>query len=237
MVTNVQEAIDWIHSKLKFGVKPGIDRMNYILDRLGNPHQKSKYVHIAGTNGKGSTLTFLNEIVQSANYSVGTFTSPYIEYFNERISVNGRMISDDELVTLVNIVAPIVDEMKHAELGEATEFEIITAMMFYFFAELNPVDLVIVETGLGGLYDSTNVIKPIISIITNIGFDHTDILGDTIEEICRQKAGIIKNEVPVVTAVENQEALNVIEKQATLTLSSLYTLHKRVTVACKSGNL
>jgi dihydrofolate synthase/folylpolyglutamate synthase len=140
-----------------------------------------KTVHIGGTNGKGSTVTFLRSILEAGGYSVGTFTSPYIEQFNERISVNGKPISDEEVLELTNVIAPLADELEDTELGGPTEFEVITAMSFYYFANVNQVDIVLYEVGLGGRFDSTNIIQPIASIITNIGLDHTNILGHSYE--------------------------------------------------------
>lgn len=173
-----------------------------------------KAVHIGGTNGKGSTVTFLRSILEASGYTVGTFTSPYIEQFNERISVNGKPITDQDILDLTNIILPLADELEETELGGPTEFEVITAMSFYYFAKMNPVDIVIYEVGLGGRFDSTNIIQPLVSVITNIGLDHTNILGNTYEEIAFEKAGIIKEGTPIFTAVKRPEALKVIEEQA-----------------------
>jgi dihydrofolate synthase / folylpolyglutamate synthase len=214
MFTTYQEALDWIHGRLRLGIKPGLKRMEWMMDKLGNPERKIKTVHIGGTNGKGSTLTFLRAILQTAGYTVGTFTSPYIEQFNERISVNGVPISDEDILRLTNIILPLADELEETDLGGPTEFEVVTAMSFDYFSEIHPVDLVLYEVGLGGRFDSTNIISPLLSIITNIGLDHTNILGNTYEEIAFEKAGIIKPNTPVITAVKQPGALKVIEEQA-----------------------
>ena len=191
-------SIDWIHSRLKFGIKPGLSRIIYLLDQLDNPQNKLKTVHIAGTNGKGSTVTFLANILQQYGLKVGTFTSPYIEIFNERIAINGRFISDQELDDVVAVIKPIVLKMdEDAALVNITEFEILTAIGFYYF-HVQAVDIALIEVGLGGLYDSTNVITPLVSAITTIGLDHQEILGDTVAKIAKEKAGIIKPAVPVV---------------------------------------
>lgn len=191
-------SIDWIHSRLKFGIKPGLSRIEHLLEKLDNPQNKLKTVHIAGTNGKGSTVAFLSNILQQYNLKVGTFTSPYIEIFNERIAVNGRFISDDELDEIVGVIKPLVLAMDQDEqLVNITEFEILTAIGFYYFQQ-QAVDIALIEVGLGGLYDSTNVITPLVSAITTIGLDHQDILGNTLEKIASEKAGIIKSGVPVV---------------------------------------
>lgn len=168
MFTTYKEALEWIHARLRLGIKPGLKRMEWMMERLGHPETKIKTVHIGGTNGKGSTVTFLRSILEAGGYTVGTFTSPYIEQFNERISVNGKAITDAELLQLTNIIRPLANELEETELGGPTEFEVITAMAFHYFANMNKVDIVIFEVGLGGRFDSTNIIQPLASIITNI---------------------------------------------------------------------
>lgn len=188
--------------------------MAWMLEKLGDPQKKIKAIHIGGTNGKGSTVAYCRSILIESGYEVGTFTSPYIEQFNERISLNGVPISDGEITQLVNIIKPLSDELEETELGSPTEFEIITAMAIYYFGIMNPVDITIFEVGLGGRYDSTNVIEPIMTIITNVGMDHTQILGNSLEEIAYEKAGIIKQNVPIFTAVNDEKAFKVIQKEA-----------------------
>ncbi|RSD23325.1 bifunctional folylpolyglutamate synthase/dihydrofolate synthase [Mesobacillus subterraneus] len=224
MFDTYEHAIDWIHARLRLGIKPGLTRMEWMLERLGHPERQIKTIHVGGTNGKGSTVTFLRSILQSAGYRVGTFTSPYFEQFNERISINGQPISDQELIELTNVIKPLADELDKTELGGPTEFEVITAMSMYYFAKMSPVDVVIYEVGLGGRFDSTNVIHPLLSIITSIGLDHTAILGDTYGEIAFEKAGIIKNGVSVITGVKQAEALEVIRKKARESRSPMYQL-------------
>lgn len=187
MFTAYEEALEWIHSRLRLGMKPGLQRMEWMMEKLGHPERRIKSVHIGGTNGKGSTVTFLRSILQEAGYSVGTFTSPYFENFNERISLNGTPIGDEDLVQLANDIYSLAVELEQTELGGPTEFEIITAMAFQYFGHVRPVDLVLFEVGLGGRYDSTNIIYPVLSIITSIGLDHTAILGDTYEKIAFEK--------------------------------------------------
>lgn len=218
-------SIDWIHSRLKFGIKPGLSRIEYLLQALDNPQDKLKTVHIAGTNGKGSTVTFLSNILQQHGLSVGTFTSPYIEIFNERIAINGHFITDQELDDVVAVIKPLVLKMDEDEaLSNITEFEILTAIGFYYFNEKS-VDIAIIEVGLGGLFDSTNVITPLVSAITTIGLDHQDILGDTLAKIANEKAGIIKQGVPVVIGSPigmPDEAYDVIVHIAKLKNAPLY---------------
>jgi dihydrofolate synthase / folylpolyglutamate synthase len=231
MFATYEEALDWIHARLKLGMKPGLKRMEWMMERLGNPEKDQKTVHIGGTNGKGSTVTFLRSILQAGGYTVGTFTSPYIEQFNERISVNGKPIHDEELLQLANVIRPLADELDETELGGPTEFEVITAMAFYYFGRLNPVDIVIYEVGLGGRFDSTNIVLPMLSVITNIGLDHTNILGSTHEEIAFEKAGIIKKDTPVFTAVKHLGALGVIEKKAAEMNPPLFQINKDFSVS------
>ncbi|WNB93261.1 folylpolyglutamate synthase/dihydrofolate synthase family protein [Bacillus sp. NEB1478] len=213
MLKSYNEALTWIHSLLKFGIKPGLKRVEWLLERTGNPENKLKCIHVAGTNGKGSTVAYLRSMFNTAGYSAGTFTSPYLISFNERISMDGNPIEEDELLRFARLLKPLVEEVSQTSLGSPTEFEVITVISLLYFAEKKP-DIVIYEVGLGGLYDSTNVITPILSLITNIGFDHMGILGDTLEEIAFQKAGIIKEEVPVISTVDQDLAVKVIKKKA-----------------------
>jgi dihydrofolate synthase / folylpolyglutamate synthase len=207
------EALSWIHGLLKFGIKPGLKRVQWLLNKTGNPEKKIKAIHIAGTNGKGSTVSYLRNIFNEAGYRAGTFTSPYLISFNERISIDGEPIMDSVLLEYAKVIRPFVEELADSSLGSPTEFEVITVISLLYFADQQP-DIVIYETGLGGLYDSTNVITPLLSMITNIGYDHMAILGETIGEIAYQKSGIIKENIPVVTTVEQEEALEVIKEQA-----------------------
>ncbi|MBC1476832.1 bifunctional folylpolyglutamate synthase/dihydrofolate synthase [Listeria welshimeri] len=206
-----EEALEWIHGTLRLGIKPGLARMEYIMEKLNHPEKANKWIHIAGTNGKGSTLTFIRNCIEEAGYTTGTFTSPYIETFNERISVNGKPISDDKILILANRMKPIAEELKNTIYGPPSEFEIITAMMFLYFAEYDSIDIGIIEVGLGGRLDSTNILLPLVSVITTIGMDHMELLGNTIEEIASEKAGIIKSGTPVISGVIQSEAQEVIK--------------------------
>ncbi|WP_338451463.1 folylpolyglutamate synthase/dihydrofolate synthase family protein [Niallia oryzisoli] len=230
MFQTYEEALHWIHSRLRLGIKPGLSRMEWMMEKLDHPEQKIKSVHIGGTNGKGSTVTYLRSILEQAGYETGTFTSPYIEQFNERISRNGIPITDEEIVKLANAIYPLSIELEATELGGPSEFEIITAMAMYYFAEMHPVDVVIFEVGLGGRFDSTNVIHPLLAIITNIGLDHTQFLGNTYEEIAFEKAGIIKREKSLITAVKQPGAREVIMKRAMEMNAPVYLLNKDFTI-------
>ncbi|MBC2267505.1 bifunctional folylpolyglutamate synthase/dihydrofolate synthase [Listeria sp. FSL L7-0083] len=221
-----QEALDWIHGTLRLGIKPGLARMEYIMEKLNHPEKANKWVHIAGTNGKGSTLTFIRSSLEEAGYKTGTFTSPYIETFNERISVNGIPVSDQMILDLANRIKPIAEELEKTVYGPPSEFEIITAMMFLCFAEYEPIDIGIIEVGLGGRLDSTNVLTPLISVITTIGMDHMEFLGNSIEQIAGEKAGIIKPGIPVISGVVQKEAQEVIINNAVKNNSNVAWLNK-----------
>ncbi|WP_031544648.1 bifunctional folylpolyglutamate synthase/dihydrofolate synthase [Salinicoccus luteus] len=199
-----QEGLNWIHERMKFGIKPGVRRMEWMLGRLENPERNINGIHVVGTNGKGSTVSYMRNALNRNGYTVGTFTSPYIETFNERISVDGTPISDDDIVHLVNIVKPVSEALEaETDLGTATEFEIITMMMFVYFGSVRSVDYVVVEAGLGAKNDSTNVFQPIMTVLTSIGLDHTSILGDTLLDIAKDKSGVIKPGVPLVFSVKD----------------------------------
>ncbi|QDK71266.1 bifunctional folylpolyglutamate synthase/dihydrofolate synthase [Lactococcus protaetiae] len=218
----VEEAVEWIHSRLKFNIRPGLSRVAALLKLLGNPENELSMIHIAGTNGKGSTVAFTRSIFMQAGFKVASFTSPFIETFGERMSINAQPIPDDKLVYYVKLIKPLVEQLDVDEqLSGITEFEIITAMAFKYFAD-ESVDIAVIEVGLGGLLDSTNVITPVVSGITTIGLDHIDILGSTLEEIAAQKAGIIKPGIPVVTGNIVHEALQVILETARKNVARLY---------------
>ncbi|MEX2104197.1 MAG: folylpolyglutamate synthase/dihydrofolate synthase family protein [Bacilli bacterium] len=219
---HVDEAISWIHSLLPRGIKPGLRRMEWLMERLDHPERRLKFIHIAGTNGKGSTASYLAHILQEANYDVGLFTSPYIEKFTNRIKYNGQDISNEDLVAMCNLLKPLVDECEQTELGSPTEFEVITAIAIQYFAKVSCPYFVVFETGLGGRLDSTNIITPLVSVITNIGYDHMNILGDTLPEIALEKAGIIKSGVPVVSGVTQPEVIDAITRVAKEKQSPIY---------------
>lgn len=210
-----QEALTWIHSTMKFGIKPGLKRMEWLLAQLGQPQNKIKGIHVVGTNGKGSTVNYLQNIFSTSNYQVGTFISPYLENFNERIAINGQMISNEALIDLVKRVKPIVERLpEETTLGHATEFEIITTMMFVYFGDVHPVDIVIIEAGLGGLYDSTNIFKPLAVVCTSIGLDHQNILGQSYLEIAEQKVGVLKKGVPFIFATDRSDVRHLFTQAA-----------------------
>lgn len=210
MKMNYDEAMSYIKNTAKFGSKYGLERTEKILELLGSPNKKLKCIHIAGTNGKGSTTAMLSEVLKEAGYKVGMYISPYLEEFEERIQINGQNISKEDLAKVVTEVSAAVDEIIDLGYEHPTEFEIITCTMFKYFYE-ERIDYAVVEVGLGGRLDSTNVITPILSIITSISYDHMKILGDTLDKIAYEKAGIIKEGVPLVLYPQEEESLKVIK--------------------------
>ena len=203
-------AVSKIHEFLRFGSVLGLERMNALLEKLGNPQDDLKVIHVAGTNGKGSICRYVYEVLQAGGYKTGLYTSPFLEVFNERIEFNGAYISDEDLEIYTDKVIAKAREMVAEGLESPTEFEIVTAIAFLYFAE-KQADYVVLEVGLGGTGDSTNVVKnPLACIIASISLDHTDRLGNTIEAIAREKAGIIKAGRPVISSTDNNKARNVI---------------------------
>ncbi len=226
-----REALKWIHGLSRFGSKPGLERMEAMLYMLGNPHRQVDYVHIAGTNGKGSTAAVLASVLSAAGYRIGLYTSPYLLSFTNRMAINGQDIDCDELADLVGLIRPIVDEVTADErYGQPTEFEVVTVLALTYFAR-QKVDLVVLEVGLGGRLDATNVVIPLLSIITNVELEHTEVLGDTVEAVAFEKAGIIKQKIPVLTASEDPRVLNVIKDRASILDSPLYCLF----APCENG--
>ena len=212
-----QETLQYLYSFASYEIVPAsaavpknlkLERMPHLLAALGNPHQRFQAVHIAGTKGKGSTAAMIANILRAAGYRTGLYTSPHLHTFCERIRVDGKMISRAEVVAGIAKIKPII-----AAIPNITTFEIITALAFDYFAT-HQVEIGVVEVGLGGRLDATNVITPRVSVITSISYDHTAILGDTLTKIAREKAGIIKPTVPVVSAAQTDEARLVIESTA-----------------------
>ena len=201
------EAIQFLYGLQMFGANFGLETPRRLAALVGNPQEKLRFIHVAGTNGKGSTCAILESIYRAAGLRVGLFTSPHLVSFRERIQINHQLIPESEIVRLVGEIRAVNQE------HEATLFEFATVMALKFFAE-QKCDLVIWETGLGGRLDATNIVTPLASVITNIAFDHEQWLGDTLAKIAAEKAGIIKPGVPVVTAATQQEVVEVIQKTA-----------------------
>ena len=219
-------AIDKIHQFNRFGSRLGLERMTVLLSKLGDPHKGLDVIHVAGTNGKGSVCKYLEEGLAACGYKVGLYTSPFIERFNERIRLGGEDISDSDLQKYTDVVLKASDEMVSEGLDSPTEFEVVTAIAFLYF-DAKGADIVVLEVGLGGSGDSTNVVeKPLACAITSISFDHMDRLGNTLTEIAVNKAGIIKEGVPVISNVPEREAAAVIARTAYEKNSKLYDISK-----------
>ncbi|HBL41325.1 MAG TPA: bifunctional folylpolyglutamate synthase/dihydrofolate synthase, partial [Ruminococcaceae bacterium] len=184
------QALQFVHSLGRFGIHPGLERIEALCRALGNPQEKLQFVHVGGTNGKGSTATMLSEILMAQGKKTGLFTSPYVVSFMERIQVNGEPVSEEAFAETIGRIVPIVENLAKQDM-QPTEFEVITAAAFDLFAKLN-CEVVVLEVGLGGRLDSTNIITtPLVSVITSVSLDHMAILGDTVEKIAAEKCGII----------------------------------------------
>lgn len=218
------EAINWINSLIPVGIKPGLSRMQELAERFGHPERRLKFIHVAGTNGKGSTCAMLTSTLRRCGYSVGSFTSPYLTRYTDRIQCDGRDIPDETLLDIVNRIRPAADELAGGELGSPTMFEVTTLVALLYFANYAYPDFVVWETGLGGRLDCTNVVTPLVSVITNVGRDHMDILGDTLEQVALEKAGIVKPGVPVVSAVRQPALAELLRGVAAERSSTLYML-------------
>jgi dihydrofolate synthase/folylpolyglutamate synthase len=211
MTAAYSQAIQFLYELQMFGAKPGLDTPLKLAGLVGNPHEKLRFIHVAGTNGKGSTCAMLESIYRAAGLRVGLFTSPHLVAFGERIQVNRQLISEGDVVRLVTELKGLLKQFSTE--NHPTFFEVITVMALRYFAE-QKCDLVIWETGLGGRLDATNIVTPVASVITNIQFDHQQWLGDTLERIATEKAGIIKPGVPVVTAVDDPAAFRILFETA-----------------------
>lgn len=231
---NYQQTVDYLFSRLPMfsrigaaAYKEDLDNTIYLCKKLGDPHKKFKSIHVAGTNGKGSVSHMLAAIFQTAGYKTGLHTSPHLKDFRERIKINGEMIDEQSVIEFTEKIKPVIEEI------DPSFFEITVAMAFDYFAN-QQVDIAIIEVGLGGRLDSTNVITPEVSVITNIGFDHMNFLGNTLEKIAGEKAGIIKQETPVVIGEALPETQPVFEKIASEKKAPIYFAnHQRQAVNWK----
>lgn len=232
-----QDTLKYLASLTKFGMNFGLGRIQALLQRVGNPEKELRVIHIGGTNGKGSTSMMVAEILEAAGFRVGLFTSPHLNDYRERMTINGQMIPKAEVTHLVDILRPLLEKMGRDGVEHPTEFEVSTALAFMYFAE-QKVDYAVIEVGLGGAIDSTNVVAPLVSVITNVGMDHMDYLGKTIEEIASVKAGILKQKSVAITAAERPEAIKVIRERAKLLNIPLWIIGEDVRwESCWSGEL
>jgi len=223
-----RELINELYSRRTKGIKIGLDRVQSVLEKLGNPHKSFKAVHISGTNGKGSVSNILYRLFRAHGLNAGLFTSPHLTRFTERIVVNDREILEDEIIALIEKIKPFGQEL--------TFFEYVTVMAFLYFKEAE-VEYAVLETGMGGRLDATNVVIPEVSVITSIGLDHEEFLGNDIKSIAWEKAGIIKKGIPVVTSKQTSEAEEVIRKKAEEADSKIFIYGKDFSAQLKSMTL
>jgi dihydrofolate synthase/folylpolyglutamate synthase len=214
---NYNEVLDYLFSMEKFGPKLGLTNITKFLSKIGNPHNSFDSIHVAGTNGKGSTVAIMESILIAAGYRVAAYTSPHLVDFRERIKINGRLIDKKYVADFIN------DNLKKIEKLQLTYFEVVTGMAFSYFKD-EKVDVALIETGLGGRLDATNVISPKVTVITNVATEHTKWLGFKIREIAAEKAGVIKPSVPVVTAAVNFDARKVIRQTCEQQKSNLVSV-------------
>lgn len=221
-----QDTIDYLFGLQKHGIKLGLSNSSLLMGLMGNPERRFRSVHVAGTNGKGSTCAFLAAVLRAAGYRTGLYTSPHLVSFTERIRINGAAISESRVVDLAERIRASYSGLSGPDGSESlspTFFEVTTAMACAYFAE-ESADIAVIETGMGGRLDSTNVVTPLVSIITNIDLEHTEFLGSTIEQIAAEKAGIVKQGIPVVTGATQSEALKAIEHEAARRTAPLYRM-------------
>ncbi|MDO4720679.1 MAG: Mur ligase family protein, partial [Peptostreptococcaceae bacterium] len=203
---NYEESLAYISSTYPLGIKLGLENIERLLERLGNPQEKMRIIHVAGTNGKGSTCAFLSSMLTEAGFRVGLYTSPYLEVFNERIRINGENIGNEVLALAATKVRRVVEELTSEGYPHPSEFEVTTAIGFVCF-EMEKAEIVVLEVGLGGRFDATNAVKhPLITVITSVSIDHVQFLGDTLGKIAFEKAGILKPGVPLVLYPQEAEA-------------------------------
>jgi dihydrofolate synthase/folylpolyglutamate synthase len=222
------EAIDYLWGIRLFGQKLGLETMRRLLHLTGDPQDSLRFIHIAGTNGKGSVAAMAQAVLSAAGYKTGLYTSPHLVSFRERFQVDGVLISRADVVRLVEQIQPALDEVaQDPEYRRPTFFETVTAIALHYFHE-QKVEVVVWETGLGGRLDATNVVTPLVSVITNIAFDHMQYLGETLSQIAVEKCGIIKPDIPVVTAAADAEALSVIRRAARTSCSPLSVIEEQI---------
>ena len=224
---NYEEAIKFIHSTYKFGSKLGLDNITKLTELLGNPQNSYKIIHVAGTNGKGSTCNMIHDVLMSSGYKVGLFISPFLEEFSERIQINKIHINNDSLARITSLVKEKIEIMLCEGYNHPTEFEVVTAIGLKYFEEEN-IDFLVLEVGLGGRFDATNVVKDtLVSVITSISYDHMEYLGNTLEEIAFEKSGIIKENSSVVIYPQDDNIKNVIKEIAKIKNASVYETDKK----------
>ena len=223
-----KEALEWLYGIQRFGSKLGLVNIRHLLGQIGDPHERFKSIHVTGTSGKGSTTAMVASILRAEGYKVGMFTSPHLSSFTERIVINGQQISVEEVVRIVGEIKPLVDQMaQDPELRHPTYFEVVTAIAFKYFAEQG-MDFAVLEVGMGGKLDATNVVHSLVSVITNVSLEHTEVLGKTVPEIAEKKAGIIKKGGSLITATEDDEVFNLFKKVCERTGSRIFRVGRDI---------
>lgn len=223
MLESVGDLEHFLASRRALGIKPGLERLDYLLDKVDHPQKLIPTIHIAGTNGKGSTLTFLKEVLVECGYTVGTFQSPGLPTIFDHIAINDRSITSKEFIRIINDLLPIIEEMDQCDLAPS-EYEVLMVVTLLFLK--NNIDIAVIETCMGGREDVTNRVEPLVTIITTVAYDHTSFLGNTLEAIASHKAGIIKDRIPIIVGDLGNQALQVVKEEALKKEAPLYQYGK-----------
>ncbi|MFA9555959.1 folylpolyglutamate synthase/dihydrofolate synthase family protein [Evansella sp. AB-rgal1] len=235
MIITYMDAVSYLHSKKNAGIRFDLQRMELLMEKLRHPERKVKTIHVAGTNGKGSTVTYIRSILEETGLFVGTYMTPVFGEEREQIAINNVPMSEEDFLLVIQEIHESVEETEKELQDKVSEFELMTTIAYYYFSYKKPVDIAVIETGMGGRNDATNVILPLVSVITNVNYDHQAFLGNSIEEIASEKAGIIKPGIPIMTSCTDAP-LNVLQEEAKKKKSTLYSLFDRATFETANDN-